>query len=208
MSTADANRRPGSFAIAVRTAPVQVGRRIGLEGAEDIWHRLVAMGERGGQGCVGVERWAPRQHLEQHDPAAYTSLAAVAGAPLTSSGARYFGVPMMSPITVTSPAASSRRLAIPKSASFTPPSGPEQDVAWLDVAGTTPTAWAAASAASTPNARLGLRLFERPVGDQPIGQRLPFDQFHDEVEVTIGFAGVEERPPRRVGERRRAACLV
>ena len=65
-------------------------------------------------------------------PSDHTSLAAVACCPEATSGARYAGDPVTSPVWVSEASAWAR--AMPKSESFTWPVGRDQDVRRLHVA--------------------------------------------------------------------------
>ena len=101
----------------------QVGRCVGAK-SRRFGHGVVPMGDSGGQWRFASNGGWPASISNSTTPVPYTSLDGVAGAPSSSSGARYFGVPTISPITVTS--SPSCRLAMPKSASFTVPFDPRR----------------------------------------------------------------------------------
>src|SRR5919107_414356 len=88
-------------------------------------------------------------------PSAQTSLAAVAGLPDATSGARYAGEPVMSPVAVSVGSLYAR--AIPKSVSFTWPSGVTRMFEGLTSRWTIPARCAAARAsAACPRSRAAL----------------------------------------------------
>ena len=118
--------------------------------------------------------------------------------PCSCSGAMYAGVPSTVPVPVMS--VRSTAFAMPRSASFTEPSLPEQDVGRLDVAvddaGAVRVVERLGDGAHDLDRAARLDLAAR----EHVGERLPLHVLHDEQDGLVVLLGVEDRDEVRMAE--------
>ena len=115
---------------------------------------------------------------------------------------------MMVPVLVSDSSRSSKRLAIPKSASLISPSAAEQDVGRFHVAVHDPHGMSRGECVEHLSGDTsGFLDGQRTGAREVLGQRRPVDDLHHDVEVALVLAGVEDGDRVPVAERGRGGAL-